>query len=137
MNIKKLLGVSASSAFLFVATTIPTFASGSVVGTWSVADHGQGCWGGGNLLSDGTGNGDGGCAFQTPQGEEVASISPQGWSFTDSTNKEVNLCATFIGKKGPVFPIGVPITQCLVVPVNTNTPVNIFGDTYAKATILP
>lgn len=122
---------------LFASIAAPVSAAGpSVVGTWSVVDHGQGCWGGGNLLSDLSGNGGGGCAFQTPAGEEVASLKPVSWSFTDSTNTSVNLCANFTGVKGPVFPIGVPVLSCVVVPVGTSAPINLGQGTYGKVNLL-
>jgi hypothetical protein len=126
-----------AASVLFVSQAAPAAAAGPVVGTWSIADHGQGCWGGGNLLADGTGNGGGGCAFHTPAGEEVASLTPTSWSYTDGSKTAVELCATFVGKKGPVFPVGVPILQCLVVPVNTSAPVDLGGGTFGKVTILP
>lgn len=132
---KKLVFGILSSLLLSVGFVSPVLAAGPVAGTWSVVDHGQGCWAGGNLLVNGGGTGGGECAFQTPLGEEVASIKPVSWTFTDSTDTAVNLCANFTGKKGPVFPIGVPILNCVVVPVGTSAPVNLFGDTYGKVNI--
>jgi hypothetical protein len=135
---KRLIVGTMAAAVLFVSHAAPAAAAGPVVGTWSIADHGQGCWGGGNLLVGGGASGGGSCAFQTGAGEEVASLTPTSWSYTDSSQTAVSLCATFVGKKGPVFPVGVPILQCLVVPVGTSAPVNLGGSgTFGKVTILP
>lgn len=137
MNKKFLTGMICLLLML-VTITLPVSAAGqSVVGTWSVVDHGQGCWGGGNLLSDGTANGGGGCSFQTPSGEEVASLKPFSWSYADATQTAVNLCANITGKRGPVFPIGVAVLSCIVVPVGTSAPVNLGGNTYGKVNIHP
>ena len=130
-----LLAVSASLALTFGAGA-PAFAAGGVAGTWSVAAHGQGCWGGGTLNADGTGHGSGDCAFSTPAGEEVASLTPVSWSFTGTTGTAVTLCADFTGKKGPVFPIEVPVLNCIIVPVGTDAPVDLGGDTYGKVTLV-
>lgn len=129
-------------AIVSVATVVGSstviFASapgGGVAGNWAVHDHGQGCWGGGNLRMDGTADGGGNCSFKTPAGEEVASLDPVSWSFTDATDMAVDLCATITGKEGPVFPIGVPVPSCIVVPVGTDAPVNLGGNTFGKVTI--
>lgn len=136
INHKKILAGIAGSCIMFAALALPAFAAGSpVVGNWSVVDRGPGCWGGGNLFADGSGNGGGGCAFQTPAGEEVASLTPTSWAFTDATDTVVNLCATFVGKQGPVFPIGVPVVECVQVPVGSGAPIAIGGGTYAKVMI--
>ena len=135
-RIIKLVGATVAALAMLLGVAASSYAAGGVVGTFSIADRGQGCWAGGNLLPDGSANGHGGCAFTTPVGEEVASITPQSWSFTDSTHTAVNLCATFVGKKGPVFPVGVPVTNCVAVPVGTGAPVNLFEDTYGKVTLV-
>jgi len=129
-----LLAVFASLA-LMSGVGAAAFAAGAVVGTWSVADRGQGCWGGGTLNPDGTATGSGSCAFSTPTGQEVAAISPASWSFTGTTETAVTLCADFTGKQGPVFPIGVPVLNCITIPVGTDAPVNLGGDTYGKVTL--
>lgn len=108
----------------------------SVVGNWAVADHGQGCWGGGNLLSDGSGNGGGNCSVSDPNGQSVASLKPVSWSFTDSSDTAVSLCADITAKKGDVFgPAGTVSFSCITVPVGTDAPVDLGGDTYGKVTI--
>lgn len=132
---KKLIAGALVSVVTALGLTAPAFAASKVVGTWSIVDRGPGCWGGGSLLADGTGTGGGGCAFHTPDGEEVAALKPASWTFTDASHTEVELCANFIGKKGPVFPIGVPVLQCVVVPVNTSAPVELFEETYGKVNI--
>jgi hypothetical protein len=132
----KLIAGAVTSVAMILGVASPVFAAGpDVVGTWSVVDHGQGCWGGGNLLADGSGNGGGGCAFMTPAGEEVASLKPASWAFTDATKTAVNLCASFVGKKGPVFPVGVAVTNCIVVPVGGSAPVEVAPETYGKVNI--
>jgi hypothetical protein len=124
-----------ASLMLALGIGAPAFAAGGVAGTWSIADHEQGCKGGGTLNPDGTANGSGGCAFSTPAGEEVASITPVSWSFTDTTGTAVSLCADFTGKQGPVFPIGIPVLTCITVPAGTEAPVNLGGETYGKVTL--
>lgn len=133
---KKFLIAAVAVCSMVLAMTSPVFAN-SVVGTWVVADHGQGGWAGGNMLSDGTLDGSGAFAFQTPVGEEVASIQGSNWSFTDSTNTVVNLCVTVTGKMGPAFPVGIPILICAQVPIDGPAPINIGGDTFAKVNFHP
>jgi hypothetical protein len=127
---------TAASLALMSGAGAPAFAAGAVTGTWSVADRGQGCWGGGIMNADGTAGGSGSCAFSTPAGEEAASITPVSWSFTGTTETAVTLCANFTGKQGPVFPIGVPVLNCITVPVGTAAPVSLGGDTYGKVTLV-
>jgi hypothetical protein len=135
-GVTRLFAAGAASVALALGVAAPALAAGNgSVGSFTIADHGQGCWAGGSLWADGSASGSGGCAFMTPAGEEVASISPESWSFTDSTHTAVNFCAEFTGKKGPVFPIGTPVPQCLTVPVGTAAPVNLFEDTYGKVTL--
>jgi hypothetical protein len=126
---------SVASVALMFGIGAPALAAGGVAGTFSVSDHGQGCWGGGTLNADNTASGAGGCAFSTPAGEEVASITPVSWSFTDASDTAVTLCADFTGQKGPVFPVGVPVLNCIMIPVSTAAPVNLGGDTYGKVTL--
>jgi hypothetical protein len=108
----------------------------SVVGNWSLHDRGQGCWAGGNLLSDGTGNGGGNCSVSDANGQSIASIKPVSWAFTDPSDTAVNLCADFTAKKGDIFgPPGTVSLNCITVPVGTDKPVVLPGDTYGKVTI--
>lgn len=129
-----------AASALFAFTALPAVASGgpSVVGNWSVVDRGQGCWGGGNLLSDGSGNGGGGCAVHTSSGEEVTSLKPVSWSFIDPVTKHFVLLTADIKLKqnsdSGLIPLGiVPV----MVPVGTGAPVNLFGDIYGKITLHP
>lgn len=121
-----------AAAALSAGLAAPVFAaSPGAVGSWSVVDHGQGCWGGGSLFLGG-----GECAFQTPVGEEVAKIQPVSWSFTDSTDTAVLLTANFVGQKGPVFPVGVPVPMSVTVPVgNVGAPVPDGQGDYVKVNI--
>jgi hypothetical protein len=138
--VQLLVGAFATTHLL----TARAAASNPVVGTWEVGDRGQGAWAGGTLLADHSLTGSGSFAFSTPLGEEVASIRGKSWSFTDATQTHVNLCATVVGKQGPVFPIGVPIVDCSITVAVTSgapTPVTIGGvlqtDTFGKVTLVP
>ena len=132
---KTLIGSGLLSLVATFLVALPAGATPQVVGNWHVQDHGQGCWGGGNLLVDGTGNGGGNCSFSTGQGQEVADLDPVSWSFTDSTDTAVNLCANITGRKGPVYPVGIPILSCIVVPVGTTGPVSLGGGTFGWVNI--
>jgi hypothetical protein len=135
---RKLIAGMAAMFVMAAGLSAPAFAvspSGGVVGNWAVVDHGQGCWGGGNLRADGTAGGNGNCSFSTPVGHEVASLDPVSWNYTDNTDTQVELCANMTGKIGTYLPVGVPQLTCVVVPVNTNTPVDLGQGTFAKVTI--
>jgi len=110
----------------------------STVGTWSIVDRGPGGWAGGPMRSDGTLGGGG--AFTVPVAPgvvEVADIQPGSWDFANSDHTAVDLCVSVIGRKGPFFPIGVPIPFCATVPVTQGAPVQLFPgeDTYAKVVL--
>lgn len=135
---KKVLATAAATLTLAAGLAAPAFAApgNGAVGSWLATDHGQGCWGGGSLFANYTGGGGGGCAFSTPDGVEVAKIQPVSWSFTDATHTAVQLNANFIGQKGPVFPIGVPIPMSLIIPVNgPGAPIPDFQGDYVKVNI--
>lgn len=74
-------------------------ASSPVVGTYSVADNGQGCWGGGALLADGSVTGNAACSFAN--GQVIARLSPTGWTFSDSSDSVVVLTFSVRMIKGP------------------------------------
>jgi hypothetical protein len=132
--------VALALAFLFSGVALAASNTAGVVGTWSIADHGSGAWAGGTLRADGTATGSGAFAFPVAQGvEEVAQIQGSSWVFTDPSQTTIMLCVTVTGVQGPVFPIGVAITQCLPVPVTGHgAPVPLFpgGDTFAKVILL-
>jgi hypothetical protein len=131
--------VALALAFLFSGVAVAASDTAGAVGTWTIADHGSGAWAGGTLRADGTATGSGEFAFPTPQGEEVARIQGSSWSFLDPSQTTMLLCVTVTGVRGPVFPIGVAIAQCLPVPVTgPGAPVPLFpgGDTFARVILL-
>jgi hypothetical protein len=129
------LGAVAALALTAGVAAPALAASGGVTGSYFIADHGQGCWGGGTLNSDGSLGGSGGCALSTPAGVEVASIVPESWAFVDATRTAVTLCIDVVVKKGPPVISG---QACVPVPVTRGAPVNIpqLGpDTFGKVTL--
>jgi hypothetical protein len=126
--------VAVAALALTGATAAPALAAGGAVGTWSVADHGQGCWGGGTLEPGGSLGGSGGCAVHTPGGTEVASIVPETWVL-NSDQTQALLCVDIVVKKGPPVISG---QACFPVPVTSGAPANIpqiSPDTYGKVTL--
>ena len=135
---RKLLATVATALALTTGFAAPAFAASGngAAGTWLATDHGQGCWGGGSLFANNTAGGGGGCSFSTPAGQEVAKIQPVSWSFTDATHTAVQLNVNFIGHKGPVFPVGVPVPMSLIIPVNgPGAPIPNFEGDYVKVNI--
>jgi len=68
---------------------------------------------------------------------EVADIQPGTWDFANSDHTAVDLCVYAIGRKGPLFPIGVPIPFCATIPVERGAPLQLFPgeDTYVKVVL--
>src|SRR5512140_1179765 len=56
-TVKKILAIAAVAMLLVLSVLPSASAAGAVVGTYSVADLGQGIWGGGPLFADGTAGG--------------------------------------------------------------------------------
>ena len=135
---RRVFAAGAASVILslgFASTAMA--ASNGAVGTFTISDHGQGCWVGGSLFADGSAGGGGNCSFTMPSGQEVIKISPLSWSFTDSTDTAVLLCASFAVVKGVPLP-GLSGLQCVPVPVGTGAPLNLpylSPDTYGKVTL--
>ncbi len=98
-----------------VPSTVLASSRPSVVYTMTITDLGQGCWGGGSLLSDGSTSGNAACAFNN--GEDVGLLMPTSWSPIGTGL--VSICVQAVGFKGGGFPSG-----CLVLPV-TGTPVEV------------
>jgi len=118
---KKLVIVALASALLFTGlASLPLqAAASSTVGTYTIADLGQGAWGGGSLNADGTLGGE--ASYSLENGSLVGVIDPTTWSFVNG-GQAVSLCFLVQPMKGPPpLPSG-----CLVVPV-TGTPVIIEG----------
>ena len=93
----------------------------TVVGTYSIADLGQGVWGGGSLMSDGSITGR--LAFSAGNGQFILKFQGSSWSFTDSSNQAVTLCynVTIIKATSPFPPYicfqDVPVTGTpIIVP---------------------
>ncbi len=123
---KKLLGIAFALVFAlgFAVTTsthVRASAGSNVVGTYTIADNGQGVWGGGNLRADGSV--DGMVAFSAGNGQLVAQFVPSGWSYADAS--DVQICFNINVTKGDPNAFGGS-TFCGVLPV-TGTPVKVYG----------
>jgi hypothetical protein len=106
-------------------------AQASVVGTYTIADHGQGGWVGGPLLSDGTVGGGGAFSFSTPAGQVVARITGGTWSGTLQTGETVTVCLDIQQIQGP--PV-LPSLECSPPMVVNAGPVVIDGTTFRVTT---
>ncbi len=106
---------------LMIVPTSAVFASSghNVVYTWSVADLGQGAWGGGSLFSDGSTGGN--AAFSALNGQVVFKIQPVSWS--NPVPGLVEICFQTTAIKGVPF---FPPYACLDLPV-TGGPVLAYG----------
>ena len=99
------------------------------VGTYAVADLGQGAWGGGPLNADGTLGG--GASYSFGNGSFVGKLVPTTWNFVN-VGTAVNLCFTPQVLKGPpVF----PTPACIQAPVS-GTPV-VMNGTLFRVTLHP
>lgn len=107
------------------------FAHSSVVGTFAIADHGQGGWAGGPLLSGGGVGGGGAFSFSTPDGQVVAKITGGSWSGTLQAGQTVVVCANLQQIQGP--PGALPPTICAPIVVDAG-PVVIDGTTFRVTT---
>ena len=90
------------------------------------------------MRSDGTFGGGGGFTVPVAPGVvEVADIQPGSWGFATADHTAVNLCVFAIGRKGPLFPIGVPIPFCATVAVVQGAPLQLIPseDTYVKVVL--
>jgi hypothetical protein len=97
---KKFLVAAVAVCSMVLAMTSPVFAN-SVVGTYTIADNGQGGWSGGPLLSDGTLGGGGGVSFLN--GLEVGKIVSGTWRADLSvTPPIVDICLTTQPIKDPL-----------------------------------
>ena len=92
-----------------------------VVGTWVIADLGQGGWGAGPLYSDGSIGGGG--YFSYGDGQNVGTITGTTWSWARSGPVSgpdaVNVCFTDHATKGQLL---FPSPMCIIIPV-TKEPV--------------
>lgn len=94
--------------------------NGNVVGTFTLADLGQGLWGGGALFADGSAGGN--IPFSALNGQLVFNIQPVNW-FWLVPNQVVALCFNVVPIKGTPFATGYSCAGLLV----TGGPVNV-GD---------
>jgi hypothetical protein len=91
------------------------------------------------MRSDGTLGGGGGFTVPLASGEvEVADIQPGSWDFANADHTAVRLCVLVLGRKGPLFPIGVPLPFCATVPVEQGAPLPLFPeeDTFVKVILV-
>src|SRR5262249_38294490 len=132
-TMKRILASLTLAIFLVFAVGTTTFASPAVVvvGTFTIADHGQGGGTGGPLFSNGTLGGGGAFSISTPQGQVIAKITGGSWSGTLATGQAVTVCANLQQIHGPAGIL--PPTLCAPVPVNVGS-VNLFEDTFGRVT---
>ncbi len=126
----RILCVCASLAVALVLPLIALPASASsVVFTYTLADHGQGGWGGGQLFADGTAGGANGVSFFN--GADVATFAASSWSLgtsaltSPSGGPGVDICGTLTVTKSNGFlpPPGVVPFFCLSFVVKTFLPI--------------
>ncbi|MCI0556015.1 MAG: hypothetical protein L0287_34160 [Anaerolineae bacterium] len=110
-----LVGVALLAAF-FLTSVVS--ASGNVVATFTIADLGQGAWGGGSLFADGTANGH--IPFSFLDGQVIFHLHPASWSWI-VPGAVIEICFdTHMIKNTMGLPI--PPSFCATLPV-TGTPV--------------
>jgi hypothetical protein len=130
MYLKKLTRSVSLGVLLLLAIpplTLHARAAQSVVGTYSAADNGQGCWGGGPLLADGSFSGGASCSFGN--GADVGRLVPSSWT-TDG--QSVTLTWTVDIHKGSCADFGgagVPCLLSLPLPIGSATKVVFPGAT--------
>lgn len=107
--------IAAAIAPMLLAWTPAAASGGSVAGSYTLTDLGQGGWGGGPLYSDGSVGGGG--AFSYGNGQNVGSI--QGESWAPAGQGTVQICFTDTARKGELL---FPSPSCVVLPAN-GTPV--------------
>ncbi len=114
-------GLGLAAALLLGAGATGVIAAGAsdVVGTFTLADNGQGGWAGGPLLADGTVGGGGALSFAN--GQVIAKVRGDSWSRAGS--QAVNICFDVTQTKGPAGAAGPPV-QCFTLPV-TGTPIKV------------
>ena len=131
------IGLLGSAAAASAAPTSPTgaiTASASAAAakplyTFTIADLGQGAWGGGALLSDGSINGGGG--LSDGNGQVIATIRGLYWQ--QDGPGAVTMCFVFNFKK----PFTGPVQQCVTLPVGGPTKVNLGGDEQTMIRVTP
>ena len=110
-----LVGVVLLAAFLLTSVAS---ASGNVVATFTIADLGQGAWGGGSLFADGTARGH--IPFSFLDGQVIFHLHPASWSWV-VPEAVIEICFdTHVIKNTVGLPI--PPSFCVTLPV-TGTPV--------------
>jgi len=106
---------------------LPAFGSGQqVVYTFTIADLGQGAWGGGSLRADGSATGN--VPFSAENGQSIAHFQPVSWTQVDSDS--VDICFVVRQIRGPpIFGSAFCLSDFGFVLDVTHTPiiVNLFG----------
>jgi hypothetical protein len=121
--------VALASALGLATMTLGAFASTpTVVATVSVADHGQGGWGGGSLFSDGTASG--GTGFSVANGAIVAVGTLASWTGTPTLGGFVTVCFDIRQLK----PAATTFMFCPTLPV-TGTPIVVTDPEGGQTTI--
>src|SRR5258708_17541053 len=100
-KILKCAVVAAAIAVMMMATTTLTFAQSNIVGTYTVADNGQGGWAGGPLYANGILGGTGAVSFNN--GQEVGKVVSGTWQVDSSVAfSALDICFTIQPVKDPL-----------------------------------
>jgi hypothetical protein len=132
-KVMKRLVASLVLALLLSGALLPVaFARGAgVVGTYTIADHGQGGWAGGPLRADGTVGGGGAVSFSTPAGQVVGLVTGGTWSGTLAAGQTVQVCLDLQQLHGPSG--ALPPVFCAPIVVDAG-PVVLLGTTFRVTT---
>jgi hypothetical protein len=115
---KKLMVLIGVVLLAAISLTSVASASGNVVATFTIADLGQGAWGGGSLFADGTASGH--IPFSFLDGQVIFHLHPTSWSWV-VPGTVIEICFdTHVIKNMVGLPI--PPSFCATLPV-TGTPV--------------
>lgn len=120
----------ALAAVAAAATAASAAAPPAVVGSYTVADLGQGGWAGGPLYADGTLGGGGGVAFSTPVGTEVWRVTGGTWAPSGAT---VTLCLAGQPIHDPAGIFDLPFC----VPVTPNAGPTVIDGTLIRVSLQP
>jgi hypothetical protein len=129
--VKKTAAIIALAAAAGIGVSAAQANAASVVGSFVVADNGQGCWTGGGLLSDGTATSQGGaCSFFIAPGvHEQLKFTSKTW--TNNGDGTVTLCATVEPTHSGSDPAGIAPNLGCTPPIPYNVgPVKINGTLY-------
>ncbi len=122
---------------VLMATTAFAGGNSKVAYTWTIADLGQGVWGGGPLYADGSAGGN--LAFSIANGQVVGYLQPTTWHEYEADGQAaVDICFTLHEIKGDseLPPQFCTIDQGVVLLVNGTPGVFSFPDSPQERTLI-